>query len=168
MVCVDCSSLKSRICGAPEAEVRQGGECGVKVGGLGVGFQSLESLIREGAALKREIELKTARLRSINQLLTERARFEEGRKTSVLIGGGYKVRVRLHENITWDQDRIATFRKCVEAEKFFELFRMVYEPTSKRAVEGFIAHAAKGLSEGLKWCMSVKPGAPQVAYEQCD
>ncbi|MGC9195327.1 MAG: hypothetical protein ACP5IL_07720 [Syntrophobacteraceae bacterium] len=168
MVCVDCSSLESKICCAPEAEVRPSGECAPTVGHLGAGFQSLESLVREGAGLKREIEVKTARLRGINLLLAERVRFEEGRKSSVLIAGGYKVRVRLHENITWDQERIATFRKCVEASKFFELFRMVYEPTSTRAIEGFIAHADKGLSEGLKWCMSVRPGAPQLAYEKLD
>jgi hypothetical protein len=154
------------MCDAPEAEVRPADEHSGSL--LGAGFQSLETLIREGAGLKRELELKTARLRSINLLLAQRARFEEGRKSSVLIAGGYRVRVRLQENITWDQERIATFRKCVEAQKFFELFKMVYEPTSKKAIEGFIAHGDKGLSEGLKWCMSVRPGAPQLAYEKLD
>ncbi|MDA8306719.1 MAG: hypothetical protein M0Z81_07825 [Deltaproteobacteria bacterium] len=127
---------------------------------------SLESLIREGAELKREIEAKTTRLRSINLLLAENAPFKSGQKTACLIGGGYKVRIRLHENLTWDQEKIAAFRKYLPAEKFFELFKMIYEPTSKKAIEGFIAHADKDLSDGLKWCMSVKPGAPQLTYEK--
>ncbi|MDR3555548.1 MAG: hypothetical protein P4L55_12400 [Syntrophobacteraceae bacterium] len=131
-------------------------------------FQILESLIREGAALKREIDDKTARLRSINLLLAESAPFKSGQKSACLIGGGYKVRIRLHENITWDQERIAAFRKYLPAEKFLELFRMIFEPTSKKEIDGFIAHADKELSDGLKWCMSVKAGAPQLTYEKLD
>ena len=131
-------------------------------------YQFIESLIREGAALKREIDAKTARLRSINLSLAESASFKNGGKTACLIEGGYKVTIRLHENITWDQEKIAVFRKYLPEEKFVELFRMIYEPSSKKAIDGFIAHADKDLSNGLKWCMSVKPGAPQLKYEEVD
>ena len=132
------------------------------------GYKMVESLIREGAALKREIDAKTARLRSINQFLAESAPFKSGAKTACLIGGGYKVTIRLHENIAWDQEKIGAFRKYLPEEKFVELFRMIYEPTSKKAIDGFIAHADKDLSNGLKWCMSVKPGAPQLKYEEVE
>ncbi|MDR3569661.1 MAG: hypothetical protein P4L43_16670 [Syntrophobacteraceae bacterium] len=132
------------------------------------GFPILEALIREGAALKREIDAKMARFRGINQLLAENTQFTSDRKTACLIGGGYKVRIRLHDNITWDQERIAAFRRYLPAEKFVELFKMVYEPTSKKAIDGFLAHADKDLSNGLKWCMSVRPGAPHLTYEKVD
>ncbi len=132
------------------------------------GFQILEALIEEGAALKREIEAKTVRLRSINLLLTESAPFESGQKTACLIGRGYKVRIRLYDNVTWDQEKIVAFSKYLPEEKFAELFKMIYEPRSKKAIDGFIAHADKDLSTGLKWCMSVKPGAPRLTYEKMD
>jgi hypothetical protein len=131
-------------------------------------LQILEALIREGAALKHEIDAKMARFRSINQLLAENASFKSGQKTTSLIGGGYKVKIRLHENVTWDQERIATFSRCLPDEKFRELFKTIYEPTSKRTIDGFLAHANADLSGALRWCMSVKPGTPQVTYEKLD
>jgi len=126
----------------------------------------IDSLILEGAALKNEIDSKTARLRLIHLRLAESARFENGKKTAVLFGAGYKVKVRLYENIAWDQEKILKFREYVPGEKFGELFKAVYEPTSRKAIDGFIAHAERELSNGLKWCMSVKPGAPQLTYEK--
>ena len=131
-------------------------------------LEAVESLIREGAALKREIDEKMARFRGINFLLAERAEFKEGRKTGSLTGGGYEVKVRLSENITWDQERIAAFRRCLPEEKFAELFRMVYEPTSKKVIDGFLAHADKDLARGLEWCRSVRGGSPHLTYEKVD
>jgi hypothetical protein len=126
----------------------------------------IDSLILEGAALKNEIDSKTARLRLIHLRLAESAKFENGKKTAVLSGAGYRVKVRLYENIAWDQEKILKFREYVPEEKFEELFKTVYEPTSRKEIDGFIAHADRELSNGLKWCMSVKPGAPQVTYEK--
>jgi hypothetical protein len=129
-------------------------------------LSGVESLIREGAALKDEIDGKTARLRQIHMRLAESARFENGKKTAVLFGAGHRVKVRLYENIAWDQEKILKFREYVPEEKFGELFKAVYEPTSRKEIDGFVAHADRELSNGLKWCMSVKPGAPQVTYEK--
>ncbi len=125
---------------------------------------ALESLIREGAELKADIECKTARLREINSALAERATFEGGQKTAHLAGAGYHVTVRLNENVIWDQGRILKFREYLPEEKFVQLFKAVYEPVSKKEIDGFIAHADADLASGLKWCMSVKPGAPRVSY----
>jgi len=126
----------------------------------------IESLISEGAELKNEIESKIARLRQINQILAESAVFKAGEKTAHIVSAGFKVSIRLNENISWDQERILKFRQYLSQEKFAELFKTVYEPLSKKAIDGFIAHADKDLSKGLKWCMRVKPGAPQVTYEK--
>ena len=108
---------------------------------------------------------KTARLRKINVVLAERAAFKGGQKTAHLSGAGYYVKVRLYENIVWDQERILKFRRYLPEEKFAQLFKTVYEPTSKKTIDGFIAHADPDLADGVKWCMSVKPGAPHVTYE---
>ncbi len=129
---------------------------------------NLEILIREGAALKDEIDGKAARLRVINQTLAESARFENGKETATLFGAGYKVKVSQRESVSWDQERILKFREYINEGKFEELFKVVYEPTSKKTIDGFIAHADKELSNGLKWCMSVKPATPQVSYEKLE
>jgi hypothetical protein len=126
----------------------------------------IESLIREGARLKGEIDAAQARLRKISLKLCESAGFENGRQTAYLFGAGYRVKVRLQENIAWDQERLLKLGEYLPEGKFDELFKTVYEPTSKRTIDGFIAHADADLVDGVKWCMSVKPGAPQVTYEE--
>ncbi|MGC8491613.1 MAG: hypothetical protein ACP5SH_07735 [Syntrophobacteraceae bacterium] len=168
MMRTDSLSFSPRgLSGAKDRE-RPAGTGGDAVGGEVAGFQLLDPLIREGALLKREIEAKTARLRSINLFLAENASFKDGRKSACLRGGGYKVKIRLHEIISWDQEKIREFRKYLPEEKFTELFQMTYEPTSKKAIDGFLAHADKELANGLQWCMSVKSGAPHLTYEKLD
>ena len=130
------------------------------------GVQALESLIREGARLKSDIESKTARLRRINLALAESAEFKGEQRTAHLAAAGYHVTVRLHDNVTWDQERICEFRELLSEEKFAQLFRAVYEPTSKKQIDGFMAHADPDLAAGLRSCMTIRPGAPQVSYEK--
>jgi len=125
----------------------------------------VEALIREGARLKREIDAAQARLRKINIRLMESAGFENGRQTAYLVGAGYRVKIRLQENISWDQEKLLKVRNYLPEGKFGELFKAVYEPASKKTIDGFIAHADADLAERVKWCMSVKSGAPQVRYE---
>lgn len=126
----------------------------------------LDSLIREGAELKAEIDSKTERLRRINLALAECATFKDGQRTAHLAGAGWHVKVRLHEIVSFDQEKLLIFRDYLPEEKFAQLFKTVYEPTSKKAIDGFLAHADKDLAGGLRWCMNVKPGAPQVTYEK--
>jgi hypothetical protein len=130
------------------------------------GAPALESLILEGARLKSEIEAKTGRLRRINQALAESVEFKDSQRTAHLAGAGWHVKVRLHDNITWDQEKIGNFRDLVPEEKFAQLFKAVYEPASKKEIDGFIAHADPYLAAGLKSCMSIKPGVPQVSYDK--
>jgi len=125
----------------------------------------IESLILEGARLKGEIDCALSRLRRINLKLAESARFENGRRTAYLFGAGYKVKVRLQENISWDQEKLLKLREYLPEAKFSELFKVVYEPMSKKAIEGFIAYGDQDLADGVKWCMSIRTGAPHVTYE---
>lgn len=128
----------------------------------------VEFLIREGARLKEKIEDDLARLKKINLRLAESAVFTGGKRTVSLVGAGYRVKIRLKENIAWDQERVRSLREFLPADKFDELFRQVYEPTSKKAIDGFLAFAEPEFANGLRLCMSVKPGAPQVTYEKLD
>lgn len=131
-------------------------------------MEKTEDLIREGAALKFQIDKQTARLREINKLLAESADFPEGKNTATLVGAGFRIKVQLRENIKYIQANIEQFRQCLPETKFFELFKTVYEPTSKKALDGFISHADPEIAAGLKWCMEVKEGSPQVTYESLE
>jgi hypothetical protein len=126
----------------------------------------VELLIQEGAKLKEDIQEMTARLRQIHLRLIENTSFHDGKNTATLSGAGYKVKISLRESIAWDQEKILKFREYVPEKKFVELFKVIYEPTSKKMIDGFIAHADCELSNGLKWCMTIKPAAPQVSYEK--
>ena len=150
------------------AAVRGAGEwAAANLGGGGLrGAPVLESLIREGARLKSDIETKTARLRRINLALCESAEFKEDLRTAHLAGAGYQVTVRLHDNVTWDQERICEFRGMLSEEKFAQLFKAEYVPTSKKQIDGFMAHADPDLAAGLRSCMNIRPAAPQVVYEK--
>jgi hypothetical protein len=126
----------------------------------------LEFLIMEGARLKGEIDAALGRLRKINVQLAESARFEGGKKTAYINGAGYKVKVSLVENTSWDQEKLRKLKEFMPDGKFAELFKTVYEPTSKKEIDGFLAHGDPDFANGVRWCMSVKPGSPQVSYEK--
>jgi len=134
---------------------------------MGMG-QANELLIMEGARLKGQIEAAQAQLRKINLELGARAEFRDGKQTACLFGAGYRVKISLRENVSWDQEKLLKLAEFLPKGKFNELFKVVYEPTSKKTIDGFIAHGDPDLAAGVKWCMTVKPAAPQVAYERME
>jgi hypothetical protein len=133
-----------------------------------IALRSTEDLIREGATLKQAIDHMTAKLRQINRELAALAEFKDGGKTTHLVGAGYRVRIQLKENITWAQEKLSQLREHMPAEQFDRLFRMVFEPASKKVLDGFLENSEPHLVEGIRWAMKVKPGAPQVTYEQME
>jgi hypothetical protein len=128
-------------------------------------IRSTEDLIREGAGLKQGIDQMTAKLRDINKELASLAEFKNGGKTGHLVGAGYKVRVQLKENVTWDQDKLRQLREHMPAEQFDKLFRMLFDPASKKLIDGFLEKGDRDLAQGIRWAMQVKAGTPQVTYE---
>jgi hypothetical protein len=126
---------------------------------------TVESLIREGAGLKNQIDALSERLKQVNATLAAAAEFENGKKTAHLVGAGFRVKVQLKENISWSQEKLLKFREYVPEETFASLFKSVYEPASKKAIDGFLGYASKELVEGLQWCRTVKEGQPSVTYE---
>jgi hypothetical protein len=133
-----------------------------------IALRSTEDLIREGASLKQAIDHMTAKLRDINKELAALAEFKDGGKTGHLAGAGYKVRVQLKDNVSWDQEKLRQLRDHLPAGHFDRLFRMVFEPASKKILDSFLEHGEPDLIEGIRWAMQVKTGAPQVTYEQME
>ena len=123
-----------------------------------------DALIREAAALDAEIKGKSERLKELKLKLAALAEFKPGSMTGHLVGGGHKVKVQVKEYVKWDQDKLDQVRSFNPA-KFNEIFKPEYKPISKKTLDGFLEHGNKNMADGVRWAMTVTPGAPQVTFE---
>lgn len=128
-----------------------------------------EVVIQEAALLRREIDAKIARLRILESFLVESVTFDNGElQPTCLIGARYKARIRPVNDITFDQEKLSSFRKYLPDEKFNSLFKLTFEPTSWKAIRNFLVEADPPLSDGLRWCMNTKPAGAHIVYEKLD
>jgi len=125
---------------------------------------STEDLIREGARLKAEIDSAQARLREVNCALFMAAEFAPGKKTAYLVGAGYRVKLQARENGHVDQERVVQLRPHL-GEAFDQIFRVEYKP-DRKALDSYLQHGEPETIAGLNWAVEIKPGAPQVVYEE--
>lgn len=123
-----------------------------------------DGLIREAAALEAEIKAKTEKLKELKLKLAALAEFKPGSKTGHLVGGGCKVKVQVKEYVKWDQDKLSQVRSFNPA-KFAEVFKAEFKPISKKTLDGFLEHGNRNMADGVRWAMTVTPGAPQVTFE---
>lgn len=118
-------------------------------------------LIQEGANLKMQIEAMTERLRQINTVIVAEAEFKNGKKTGYLVGGGFKVKVVLRDNVKWDQEKLAQVISHLPVIQ--ECFRVEYKPDSKK-LELAMARNAE-VETAVLWARTITPGTPAVTYE---
>jgi predicted transcriptional regulator len=129
-------------------------------------IMTVESMIREAAALDREIKTKTERLRELKEKLAGLVTFEDGKKTGRLVGAGHVVKVQLRENVSWDQSKLETARQAIGNDDFFRPFSWKFEPASKKALDAFLEYHPK--ADLVKQAMTVKDGSPQVTFESIE
>lgn len=122
----------------------------------------MEELIKEGFALKQEIDAKTARLREINTLLADKAEYKNGSNTGRITCPGLAVKVTRRNNEKWDQTKLAQVREHFPAE-FEAAFKAKYEPVKKA-----LSSAPAEFQKAAAWAVTVTPGAPTVTYETLD
>lgn len=128
-------------------------------------MNDISSLIAEGAALKADIDSKTARLRDINLALASLASFPEGKATAKLAGSGYAVKIQKRENVKWDQAKLEAARSSMGNEAFFSVFAWKFEPKSKKILDGFLGYGDPSYAAMIEDARTVSDGAPQVTYE---
>ena len=122
---------------------------------------SSQSLIQEGANLKIQIEAMTERLRQINAALATEAEFKNGKKTGYLVGGGFKVKVVLRDNVKWDQEKLVQVISHLPVLQ--DCFRTEYKPDSKK-LELAMARSEE-VEKAIVWARTITPGTPAVTYE---
>lgn len=122
---------------------------------------SIEEKIQQGAKLKAEITAMTEQLRAINAELADQAEYQDGAKTGYVVGGGYKVKVVMRDNVKWDQSRIAQIISHLPTAK--ECFKTEYKPDNKK-LDAAMAKDEE-IEKAVNWARTVTPGAPTVSYE---
>ncbi|MGE4442738.1 MAG: hypothetical protein AB7D27_14815 [Desulfomicrobium sp.] len=122
-------------------------------------------LIREGSALKEEIDEKSGRLREIHTRLAGLATFKDGKKTATVEGAGLRAKVQLKTYVKFDQEKVAFARTKMGDHAFSQVFGWTFKPRSQKDLDGFLAHGNPELVALVRDVMTITPGAPQVTYE---
>ena len=123
-----------------------------------------DKLIRRGLELRCSIDSLKKQLEDVNRQIVELAEFPEGRNTAWVQGKGCRARVvnRIYEK--WDQHKLDDARRILGEQAFGELFRSVWEPVSRREVQGFLARASSDERDALMDALDAK-ASPMVSYE---
>ena len=123
-----------------------------------------DKLIRRGLELRCSIDALKKQLEEVNRQIVEAAEFPEGRSTAWVLGHNCRARVvnRVYEK--WDQDKLDDARRTLGDEAFGHLFRRVWEPVSRKDVQGFLARADETDREAVLRALDAKT-SPLVSYE---
>ena len=124
-----------------------------------------QTLVDRAAILHEEIAAKDKELKELKQLLAEGvAVFKEGSKTGHAFGVRWHAIVSLKEYIKWDQAALDALRIKMGDESFFKVFKWVFEPISKKLLDGAIEFD-KDFGGDIKAAFAVTPGAPSVTFK---
>ena len=123
-----------------------------------------DKLIRRGLELRCSIDSLKKQLEDVNRQIIEAAEFPEGKSTAWVQGKGCRARVvnRVYEK--WDQHKLDEARRILGEQAFDRLFHAVWEPVSRREVQGFLSHATGEEREALLEALDAKT-SPMVSYE---
>lgn len=124
----------------------------------------VERLIHRGLELRCSIDGLKKQLEAVNREVAALAEFPEGKATAYVCGEGCRARVSLREYEKWDQERLGDARRLLGEELFGSLFRRVWEPVSRREVQGFLKHGPHELRAVVQAAREARV-TPQVVYE---
>ena len=126
-------------------------------------FESAQSLVDRAGALHDEISAKDKELKELKLRLAELADYKEGSKTGHVFCDKFHATVALKENVKWDQKALEALRIKMGDANFFKVFRWIFEPQSKKVLDGAIDFGEFG-SE-IKKAFTTSPGSPQVTFK---
>ena len=122
----------------------------------------MDKLIEKGAKLYSDIHRMTAELREINKQLESMAEFKNGKKTTHVVGAGYRVKIEKRTNIKWDQKKLLKISEILP-DNFHKSFKSKYEPIAsilKTQIE-----INPEFKNAIDWAKEENPGSPSVTYE---
>ena len=127
-------------------------------------MNDVEHLIHKGLELRCSIDSLKKELEAVNRDVAALAEFPEGKATAYVCGEGCRARVSLREYEKWDQGKLDDARRLLGEDLFGTLFRRVWEPVSRREVQGFLRHGPRELRAVVLAAREART-TPLVAYE---
>jgi len=143
-----------------EGEAEQACEEHLKIAGL-----PTDELIKAAAVLDTSVKNQAHRLRELKAEITKRADFKPGSKTGYLSGGDIRAKVQRRQNIIWQQNHLTRLRRQLGDPAFLGLFRIRYEPISRKLIENYMEQEQPAGVEALRSAMTVKSTAALVSFE---
>lgn len=133
-------------------------------------MKDIENLLKEGLALKLEIEARQKKLREINKSIAECAEYKPGSSTGHIAAGNIMAKVTKRQNVKWDQDALAVAHKKMGTELFAKAFTYKFEPINARQLKNWLT--SEDVPDEAKHLVldarTVTEGAPSVVYEEAN
>lgn len=95
------------------------------------------SLLKEGLALKRQINVARIRSQSVNKAVSKLVAFKPGCKTAALVREGIFCELEKRTTETWDQDMLEMANRC-NPDEFSRAFVYDFKPVSRMAVDALL------------------------------
>ena len=127
----------------------------------------LVELIQEGAKLKAELDAIQLKLRDVNQEIFEKTQFLDGKNTVNTKAGSITAKIQKKETYAWDQAKLDAARNIIGDAKFMEIFAFKWKESSKKTLDGFLAHAPDEQKKPVLAALTIKPSY-SVSYEVQD
>ena len=127
----------------------------------------LWDLIQAGAKLKNEIDALQLQLKDINQQIFEKTTFVDGKNTVNTKAGSITAKIQKKETYAWDQAKLDAARNIIGDAKFMEIFAFKWKESSKKTLDGFLAHAPDEQKKPVLAALTIKPSY-SVSYEVQD
>lgn len=127
----------------------------------------INDLIQAGAKLKAEIDALQLQLKDINQQIFEQTTFANGKNTVNTQAGNINAKIQRKETYAWDQAKLDAARQTLGDSKFLEIFAFKWKESSKKAIDGFLAHAPEEQKKPVLAALTIKPSY-SVSYEVTD
>ena len=122
---------------------------------------TLDDLISKAAYLDNEIKMKKKELEKLKKKIYEDAIFEDGKKTTYLIGGGYKVKIQKRENFKIDQEKIKKVKQAFP-QVFSAYFKEEYKIIDKKLLSRI---SDENFKKAINWAVEVKEGTPSFEFQ---
>lgn len=124
----------------------------------------INDLIQAGAKLKAEIDALQLQLKDINQQIFEQTTFANGKNTVNTQAGNINAKIQRKETYAWDQEKLDAARNIIGDAKFMEIFAFKWKESSKKTLDGFLAHAPDEQKKPVLAALTIKPSFA-VTYE---
>ena len=127
----------------------------------------LMELIQAGAKIKAEMDALQLRLKDINQEIYEKTTFIDGKNTVNTKAGNITAKIQKKETYAWDQAKLDAARNIIGDAKFMEVFAFKWKESSKKTLDGFLAHAPDEQKKPVLAALTIKPSY-SISYEVQD